>query len=165
MKNISILLLGLGIAISLQGQNYTQTLGIRGGEKSGVMYSHFMDQNNAHELLLQMKTNQLNLTYLRVIYSQNEFGLVPNFIFYKGLGGHIGYRYQDQYSMFLVDYSYASKKFSPVLGFDAFVGMEYRIEGYPIAIGLDYKPYFEFSTRQIYKLQIFDIALNLKYRF
>ena len=42
---------------------------------------------------------------------------------------------------------------------------KYRFEEFPLIVGLDIKPFFEFSTRQIFRLYLPDIAFALKYRF
>ena len=44
-------------------------------------------------------------------------------------------------------YFYDDKKFSPILGFDGLVGLEYRANEIPFIFGANYKPFMEFSTR------------------
>ncbi len=60
---------------------------------------------------------------------------------------------------------YPGRKLSPLLGIDAYAGIEYRFESIPAVIGVDMKPFFEFSLYQFYKMNLWDMALTAKYRF
>jgi hypothetical protein len=165
MKQLPALILFLCIWQGIQAQNYTQTFGFRGGQTSGLTYARNTGGTGTNEFIFKIKANYMNLTYLRTSYAMNMFNLSPKFVVYKGFGGHVGYRYANQFRALFVRYEYPNKQFVPVLGFDAIFGMEYHIDEYPVSVGIDYKPFFEFSTKQIYNLQVFDIALNVKYRF
>jgi hypothetical protein len=93
-----------------------------------------------------------------------EFGAGLNFLY--GFGGHIGFFYSDNYRPFgLSRIYYPGRRFSPVLGVDAYTGLEYRMESIPIVFGIDYKPFFEFSLYQYFKLQLWDFAFSARYRF
>ena len=149
----------------VKGQNYTQTVGVRGGLTSGITYRNHVNESLANEFILKMRRNEMNLTFLRVFYEPNNFGYSPKLMVYKGYGAHIGYRYDDRYTLLLREFVYSKETFYPVLGFDVYLGAEYRIEEFPFIVGIDCKPFFEFSTRQIFRIYLPDIAFAIKYRF
>jgi hypothetical protein len=57
------------------------------------------------------------------------------------------------------------RKFSPLLGLDGYLGMEYHFPGIPVQVGIDYKPFFEFSLYQYFQMSAWDLAFTLKYKF
>ena len=149
----------------VKAQNFTQAVGLRGGLTSGITYRIHVNEELAHEFMLKLNANELNVVVLRVFYQENAFGYSPKLVLFKGYGAHAGYKYRDQYNAFFRDIHLERKMFYPVLGFDAYLGLEYRIEEFPVIFGLDCKPFFEFSPKQIYRLYLPDIAFTIKYRF
>jgi len=57
------------------------------------------------------------------------------------------------------------KRFSPLIGLDGFLGIEYHFPGIPVLVGLDYKPFFEMSLYQYFQMSAWDVAFTLKYKF
>jgi len=163
-KIYTILILCLS-GYGLYAQNYTRAIGIRGGMTSGITYRIHTSESMVNEMILKIKSKQMNFTFLRLSMEPNAFGYSPRLILTKGFGGHIGYGYNDRFSTIRGDIVYSKNRYYPVLGFDAFLGLEYQIPEFPVVLGIDYKPFFEFSTLQIYKLYIWDIAFAIKYRF
>jgi len=53
----------------------------------------------------------------------------------------------------------------PLLGIDGLVGVEYRFPEFPALISLDMRPYFEYSTIQIFSIYLQSIGISFKYRF
>ena len=56
-------------------------------------------------------------------------------------------------------------RFTPLLGLDGLIGLEYRFPEFPLLISVDAKPYFEYSTIQIFSIYLQSIGFSIKYRF
>jgi hypothetical protein len=90
--------------------------------------------------------------------------LSDRLFFFYGFGAHLGFRNSDHYKIFNRTYK-LDQPFSPLLGIDGMTGIEYRFSEYPLAIGVDFKPYFEYSTNQYFGLYLQSIGISAKYRF
>ena len=85
----------------------------------------------------------------------------------SGIGAHAGYiSYNEDMSRVINGIKYYSyrKKYSPIIGADLMVGIEYHFESVPFNISLDYKPYMEFFGEKTFKIDFWDIAFSLRYR-
>jgi hypothetical protein len=155
-------------ALSLQGfsQVFNREAGIRGGLTSGFTYRQYLDEYLAYEGLLSFRQGGIQFTALRQVTEPESFGISDNLWFVYGYGAHAGFYFSNVYkSMWYHDYYYPQRRLSPVLGIDAYAGLEYRVDEFPITIGLDYKPFFEFSVYQFFRLRLADMAFTVKYRF
>lgn len=164
------LLLILFFATSLScgafSQNYIREAGVRGGLTSGLTYRHYLNDNLAYEALLSFRNGGLQMTILRQIREVTLTEYADNLYFTYGFGAHAGFFYTNKYSfLWYNDFYYTDRKFSPVLGVDGYAGIEYRLTSFPLTLGLDYKPFFEFSSQQFFRLRIWDLGLTVKYRF
>ena len=146
-------------------QNYTQAIGFRGGYTSGVTYRQYIDDNEALEGIISWKTKGLIISVIKQFSEPYSFDFSDHLFVCYGYGGHFGYKYSDHYNSFFGRFNYQSKKISPIVGMDGYLGLEYRIYELPFIFGIDYKPFFEFSTRQYFRLQLGDVAFAVKYRF
>ena len=154
------------ISISSFGQNYMQAIGVRGGTTSGITYRQKMDENKAYEGILTIRDRGMIVTALRTKCTPRSKDYSDNLFFCVGYGIHGGFEYTNRYRfMVFGELIYPTKKMTPLLGVDGYLGMEYRIKELPFIFGLDYKPYIEFSTRQFFNMNIGDVAFAVKYRF
>lgn len=166
MKQLLLTLTLLGLITSLQAQNYTRAAGIRGGFTSGFTYRQYLDERLSYEGLLSFRNGGLQLTVLRQIHEAEPNAWIDNVFFIYGFGAHAGFLYSDRYrSIWYQDYYYNRRVFSPAIGVDGYLGAEYRFVTVPLSFGIDYKPFFEFSTIQFFRLRLWDLAFSFKYRF
>lgn len=166
MKSI-LLLFGLIILSQtyLAAQNYTQAVGIRGGTISGVTYRHKISELEAYEGIAHFKGNSIMLAILKEHFQPYSVDFSEFLFLMYGYGLHVGYKYTDHYSSIFGTFNYYKKLFTPIFGIDGFIGLEYRINEIPFIVSVDYKPFFEFSTRQFFNINLGDVAFSLKYRF
>lgn len=167
MKKI-LLLLFLGAIFQVTfSQNFNREAGIRAGITSGFTYRMYLDDYLSYESILSFRRSGMQVSLLRQIHEEGSFldqGNKLHFIY--GLGGHLGFFFTDRYKSFGYNsLNYPQKKFTPVIGIDAYAAMEYRFDSFPIVLGMDYKPFFEFSMYQFFKMRLWDLAFTLKYRF
>jgi hypothetical protein len=149
------------------GQTYSREAGMRAGLTSGFTYRQYLDDYLSYEGILSFRKSGMQVTMIRQIHElQSPFELGQDFHFLYGFGGHAGFFYTDSYQPFgFTEYNYPQRKLSPVVGADAYAAIEYRADTFPLAIGLDFKPFFEFSMYQFFSLKLWDLAFNVRYRF
>jgi hypothetical protein len=114
----------------VQSQDYTTSLGIRGGFPYGLTFKHFVNEDGAIELILSTLFRGVELTALYEQHMQTKE--VPQLNLYFGGGVHAGY---DDYSRWSADYS-----LGPVVGVDAIGGLEYTFDDLPLNVSLDLMP-------------------------
>ncbi len=166
MKPFLLLALFFGMMSGLEAQNFTREAGIRGGLTSGLTYRQYLGDRLSYEGILSFRQGGLQLTVLRQIHEPEPNDYVENLFIVYGFGAHAGFYFSDRYrSMWNHDYFYPEPVFSPVVGIDGYAGAEYRFVSVPVSFGIDYKPFFEFSSIQFFRLRLWDFALTARYRF
>jgi len=165
MKKILLPLL-LAMFFSANAQFDGREVGLRGGITSGITYRQYLEDNFSYEGLLSFRQDGMQFTLLRQIHEQAFFDVSDNLYIVYGYGAHAGFFYDSQYKLFMFNrIYYPERRFSPVVGVDGYGAIEYRLSSFPFTIALDYKPFFEISTQQFFKISIWDIAFAVKYRF
>ncbi len=166
MKHVLLLLIFSSALATLEAQNYSREAGIRGGLTSGFTYRQYLSDDLSYESILSFRQGGLQATILRQIHEPKPNDYLDNVFFVYGFGAHAGFYFSDRYrSVWYHDYYYPQREFSPVIGVDGYLGGEYRFTTVPISLGIDYKPFFEFSTIQFFRLRLWDFAFTAKYRF
>lgn len=163
MKNFIFIILLFSLPV--QAQDYFRAAGIRGGLSSGFTYRQHLDPEIAYEGLISFRKGGLQLTALRQKIQPALFEFSEDFYFIYGFGGHVGFNYTDHYYFMFHEYNYSERRFSPLIGLDGFLGLEYRIPGIPLQAGLDVKPFFEFSIFEFFRIVPWDFAFTVKYVF
>lgn len=161
------LLLAIGLMTSglVYAQNYTRDAGIRVGDNFTASYRTFDEDHLALEGMLFLGRKGVTLTVMREHFEPAFGHISENLFFQYGYGMHVGLRYTDNYRVLGRQYNLGDHKLTPLLGLDAIIGVEYRFPDLPFLIGADIKPYFEYSTIQIFSLYLQSIGISLKYRF
>ncbi len=167
MKKLILTILFL---ISINLFSFTQysnrDIGIRGGITSGITYRQYLRDNFSYEGILSFRQDGLQFTLLRQVHEEAFFEFADNFYLVYGYGAHVGFFYDHQYNLFFFNrVSYPERRFSPVAGIDGYGALEYRLSSIPLSFAMDYKPFFEISAYQYFKISVWDLALAVKYRF
>ena len=163
MRNLIFLFLFFSLPV--YAQTYFSAAGIRGGYSSGFTFRQHLDPGLAYEGLLSFRKEGLQLTALRQIIQQAPFEFSEDFYLIYGYGGHVGFNYTDHYYFMFHEYIYSDKRFSPLVGIDGFLGLEYHIPTIPMQVGVDVKPFFEFSIFEFFRIVPWDFAFTIKYIF
>jgi len=169
MKKTALLLICFAL-ILLAGQNanaqlnpspyYKYAAGLKfSGYENGVSGKYFINENNALEAMVGLRSHGLVVTGLYELH-QTAFN-VAELKFYYGAGGHIGGVGSGIYKKYSSDDKYYNNG-SILIGADAVVGLEYLIPESPIALSLDLNPRLEIGRGPF-----FDLApgLGIKYAF
>ena len=164
MKSLFPLLLMTIIVSHTEAQNITRNIGLRGGQTAGITFRKYFDEDNALESILSFRLNGIQLTGLKQFIKPKFEEYSDRIFMVWGYGGHVGTTYSNSWDFAARSY-YGNKRFSPVAGIDAFIGLEYRIKEIPLVVGLDYKPFFELSLSRFFSLNPWDLGFSLKYAF
>jgi len=166
MKKLLLILITLIISCNIYTQEYYQSIGFRGSITSGITYKKFLNEMKAMEAIMSFRKNGIQLTALRQYHELTLYKHSDNFYFIHGYGGHIGFIYdhKDEFLFFKKILKEEGRGFAPVVGLDAYLGIEYRMDEFPFTIGFDYKPFIEFSLLP-FKMNLWDFSFSIKYTF
>ncbi|NJK86288.1 MAG: hypothetical protein HC906_10270 [Bacteroidales bacterium] len=165
MRLILILLFGIMFIAPATSQNYTRDAGFRFGSFPSFSYRQFEDETSAFELMISGSWRKIRFTVLREYFSPAFMQFSDNISFVYGYGAHVGMMYSNEYKLLFRTYQLDEWKLSPGFGLDALLGFEYNLGDLPIVIGMDFKPFFEFSTTRIFYIFLDDASFSLKYKF
>lgn len=123
---------------SATGYDYTTALGVKVWDGAGVSLKHFFNQKHAGELIAYFWSHGLRFTGLYEIHG--DISGAPGLKWYIGPGAHIGF-YDDHHRHHggWHDHSHVS------IGIDGVIGLDYKFNGAPINISLDWQPSIEFT--------------------
>ena len=154
----------LNIPQFVKGQDHQTAISLRSGVSSGISLQFFGNENKALEGLLSFRNHGLQLTILKEYYRPILLRQSKHIYAYFGWGGHLGFewpRYQGYHSEF-PRRVYTS---GPLAGVDAIAGAEYRFNKVPITLGLNFKPFAEFSVSRFFSMNLWDVGFSIKYSF
>jgi hypothetical protein len=112
------------------GSSYRTALGVKVWNGGGISLKHFFRENRAGELIGYFWNRGVRFTGLYEIHG--DFNGATGLKWYIGPGAHIGV-YNTKYG----DGAY--------IGIDGVLGLDYKFNGAPINISLDWQPSFEFG--------------------
>ena len=139
MNKLLLLCLTAGLLLfthsSANAQSYENAIGVRIGSYNGVNFKTFLNTNKALDLNLSVRSNddfkRFILTGLYEVH--NPINGAPGLLWYYGGGGSIG--------------SYKVKNFESdvFLSADGVLGLDYKIDGIPLNLALDWRPRLELT--------------------
>ena len=147
MKKILALLAVLALWTTVaQAQEYNWGIGLRGGGIAAGLNARInFDPANSMEMILAC--NQGISFY--GLYERQVPVIGQGFTFYYGGGGHAG------------TWCWGGRYFS--VGVDAIAGLEYAVPKNNMAFSIDYKPCFNFTGKQGFKM--WDVGISARYIF
>lgn len=167
MKTFLLIVL-LSVFSTGYAQVYNHSVGLRGGVSSGISYRLFKDELKAMEGILSFRNHGIQLTAIIETYKPLYLKHTDRIYFYHGLGAHIGYTTWYKNDFFIEPVfrnRYYRNKFSPVVGLDGLLGLEYRFVNVPLTVGLDFKPFFEIFGQNFFNLNLWDFGITVHYSF
>ena len=118
---------------STNRSSYQTALGVKVWDGGGISFKHFVNGNNALELIGYFWNRGTRITGLYEIHGP-IYG-ATGLQWYIGPGAHIGF--------------YNSKNGDGVFaGIDGVLGLDYKFKGAPINMSLDWQPSFEFGDNR-----------------
>ena len=124
----------MGIATTLNAQDYLTSVGLRAGLSSGATLKHFIRPNDALEGILTTRWGGFNVTGL---YERHGRAFDVDYLYYYfGGGAHLG-MWRGNYNPWFTD-----AETYTVIGIDGILGLEYVFQEIPFNISIDWKPGF-----------------------
>jgi hypothetical protein len=118
---------------SINAQNYTTAVGVRGGLFNGITLKQFVGEYTAFEGIVYSRWNGIGATVL--LEHHNDLLDMDELKWYFGYGAHVGF-YSSEHV------AWAENKSFMNLGADGILGVEYVFSDLPISLSIDWKPYF-----------------------
>ena len=164
MKKLYIIIL-LCLPAALFAQPETKEAGIRLGYTSGVTFRVNLAEDLSYEGQLGYRDKGAIFTVLRLEHMEIGMDQHGNWDFIYGMGAHTGFYFTDSYKIFFNEVYFGREIFTPVIGFDGYVGIEYKLVETPVTFGVSYQPFMEISLKQIFGVNFWDFGFSVKYRF
>ena len=159
MKKYLMIVLFSLVCLGARAQDYNWAIGIRGGgNDSGVTLKHILSDYNALELTYNFqypRDRMLRASVFSALYEWNVPVIDDGFLFYYGLGAHIGaatMTKEDSANYGGLD-----------LGVDGVIGLEYKLYSVPIAFSLDYRPFVNVLPQP--RVFFWNVGLGIKFCF
>ena len=114
------------------GTSYRTALGVKIWDGGGITLKHFMRTNRAIEGIAYFYRRGVRITGLYEIHG--DIAGAAGLKWYIGPGAHVGF-YNDRY--------YDENRV--VIGVDGVLGLDYKFNGAPINLSLDWQPTVEFA--------------------
>lgn len=160
-----VILVSLPAAVAQYG---TRQAGFRMGYRSGIFYQVTQEAGTAemgYNAMLSFQNHGVQVTGLKIIYETTLSSISDNLHFAWGYGGHAGFIYTDHVEYFGETYYYTSDRFSPVIGADGWLALEYRIHDIPLNVSLNLKPFVEITIPAFVRIMPADFAFSIAYVF
>jgi hypothetical protein len=153
---------------NINAQLATRQAGLRMGYRGGVFYQATSQTGNAesgYNVMVSFRQAGIQLTGLKVFYSDILNTVSPYLFFGWGYGGHAGYVFTDHLRSFGEVYDFRYHHFCPLAGVDGWLAAEYRIRDIPVSVSLNLKPYIEITVPAFVRIMPADLALSVSYNF
>lgn len=118
---------------SANGSTYRTALGVKVWDGGGISFKHFVNGNNALELIGYFWNRGTRITGLYEIHG--PINGASGLQWYIGPGAHVGF-YNTKYGD------------GAFIGLDGVLGLDYKFKGAPINMSLDWQPSIEFGDNR-----------------
>ena len=137
MKKIILTSLVAGFMLAFNfdaNAQYKNALGVRVGDAYGITFKTFLQPNKALDFILSIKNrDDFNHSLLTGLYEvHNPINGAPGLRWYYGGGATLG----------SLDYKNDKRDNELYLSIDGVLGLDYKVDGAPLNLSLDYKPAF-----------------------
>lgn len=138
---------------------------MRAGYTWGMTFRANIGDNLSYEAQLCYRHQGAIFTILRQKHKEIGMDKFGNWEFIYGMGLHAGFYFTDSYRIFFQEIHYGQNLFTPVIGADGYIGVDYLLEDLPLGFGVSYQPHVEISMRQIFAINMWDFGVHVKFRF
>ncbi len=164
MRNLYIIIL-LCLSSSAFSQFYVKEIGVRGGYTAGFSFRINLEETLSYEAQVSYRDRGTILAMIRLKHQDLGMNRHGNWDFLYGFGAHAGFYFTDSYRILFRPVYYGRDMFTPVLGANGYLGIEYCLVDAPVSFGVNFQPYMELSLKQLFGINLWDLGINVKYRF
>jgi len=165
MRNVYITIILLCLSPSVFSQFYNKEVGIRGGYSSGITFRVNLEEDLSYEAQLCYRDNGGIFTMFRQQSREMGMDRLGNWEFIYGFGAHAGFYYTDSYKILYREVYFGREIFTPVLGMDGYVGIDYKLVDIPMSFGVSFQPYMEISLKAVFGINLWDFGFHARYMF
>ena len=153
------------IPMQLFSQFYNKEFGIRGGYSSGFTFRVNIEEDLSYEAQLYYRDQGAIFNVIRQQHREIGYDKFGTWKFLYGFGAHVGFYFTDHYKIFFRQIYIGREIFTPVIGMDGYLAVEYQLIDAPVSFGIDFKPFMEISLKQLFGFNAWDFGINVRYRF
>lgn len=165
MKHIYIIIFLLCLSTTAFSQFHNKEVGMRGGYTSGITFRVNLEEALSYEAQLSYRDHGGIFTMFRQNHLEMGMDQLGNWEFIYGFGVHTGFYYTDSYKIFFRQVYFGREIFTPVLGMDGYLGIDYRLVDLPMSFGVSFQPYMEISLKQVFGINLWDFGFHVRYMF
>ncbi len=165
MRKFYTIIILLCLSTAAFSQFYNKEVGIRGGYSSGITFRINLEENLSYEAQLNYRDQGANFTMFRQQHTEMGMDRLGNWEFIYGFGLHAGFYYTDTYSILFREIYFGTEIFTPVIGMDGYVGIDYKLADIPMSFGVSFQPYMELSLKQVFGINLWDFGFQVRYMF
>ncbi|MEN8230606.1 MAG: hypothetical protein ABFS38_20785 [Bacteroidota bacterium] len=164
MRNLYIIILLL-LSGNLFSQHQVKEVGMRGGYTAGITFRVNLEDHLSYEGQLGYRDQGAIFTLLRQQHQDMGMNRLGNWDFLYGFGAHAGFYFTDSYRILFREIYFGREVFTPVIGFNGYLGIEYQLVDAPVSFGFNFQPFMEISLKQLFGINLWDFGFNVRYRF
>ncbi len=165
MRKFYTIIFLLCLSTAAFSQFYNKEVGIRGGYSSGITFRINLQENLSYEAQLNYRDNGGIFTIYRQQHLEMGMDRLGNWEFLYGFGIHAGFYYTDTYKILNREIYYGKEIFTPVIGMDGYVGIDYKLVDIPMSFGISFQPFMELSLKQVFGINLWDFGFHARYMF
>ncbi|MCH7411572.1 hypothetical protein MM239_19455 [Belliella sp. DSM 111904] len=147
----------MAIGNEAMAQGYNTGIGLRAGVGNGLTVKHFLSDKAAFEGILHSRWRGLLITGLYEIH--NDISEVRGLRWFYGGGAHLGTWNSNRGNQPWGD----PNRSYTVFGLDGIIGLDYKFDGAPVNLSLDYKPAFNITGYTGFWGD--EVALSIRFTF
>jgi hypothetical protein len=164
MRNFYTIIL-LCLSTGAFSQFYAKEVGLSGGYTAGVVFRVNIEEDLSYEAQLGYRDQGAIFSMVRQQHLEIGMNQAGNWKFIYGFGAHAGFYFTNSYRILFREIYFGRDIFTPVVGMDGYLGIEYQLVDTPVSFGVDFQPFMEISLKQLFGLNLWDFGVTVKYRF
>ena len=164
MRNLYIIIF-FCCSTSALSQYELKEVGLRGGYSGGFTFRANLEEYLSYEAQIIYRDQGAIFTLLRQQHQELGMDQFGNWEFLYGFGVHAGFYFTDSYHILFREIYFGREVFTPVVGFDGYMGIEYQLVNVPVTFGFSFQPFMEISLKQVFGINLWDFGFNVRYRF
>lgn len=165
MRKFYTIIILLCLSTAAFSQFYNKEVGIRGGYSSGITFRVNLEEMLSYEAQLNYRDNGVMFTMYRQQHKEIGMDRLGNWEFIYGFGLHTGFYNTDTYKILNREIYYGREIFTPVIGMDGYLGIDYKLVDIPMSFGISFQPYMELSLKQVFGINLWDFGFHARYMF
>ena len=165
MRNLYIIIFFFCVSPAAFSQFYAKEVGLRGGYSGGFTFRVNLEEDLSYEAQLCYRDQGAILTMFRQQHNEMGMDRLGNWEFLYGFGVHAGFYFTDRYKILFREIYFGREIFTPVVGMDGYVGIDYKLVDLPMSFGVSFQPHMELSLKQVFGINFWDFGFHARYMF